>query len=252
VEIGSLRRPVRVLVAASLAVGLIVAACSSSSNPPGINLGGSNGVVAPGGSGSLTSGLASNLDALDSYQFSWQMTGASSTATAADTGAFGISGTVVNKPTKSYKIDESGMMQVIVIGTQGWTSFDNGATWTASTDYSSSSSLDSLLPTSMYGTDFDTNANNFKVAGEENKNGVDCIHYSSSTNLGAGGAILGVAGNFQADLWVAKSGNFPVSGFYGYSVSSGGQSGSWGYSFDITHVNDAAANVITAPANVAS
>jgi len=120
-----------------------------------------------------------------------------------------------------------------------------------SSDYSGGSSgLTSLLPDSLYGSDFNSNAADFKVVGEETKNGVDCIHYSDTTNLGVGGAALGVARTFTADLWVAKTGNYPVSGFYGYSASAGGQSGSWSYSFEITHVNDAAANAITAPTNV--
>jgi outer membrane lipoprotein-sorting protein len=247
-------RHLRSLVAVGLAIGLVAAACSSSSIPGG---NGGNGVAGGnggnGGSGgsSLASGLASNLDKLDSYQFSWQLTSNSSTASAADTGTFGTSGIVVNKPTPAYKINDLGMLQILVIGDQGWTSFDNGSTWTVSTDYTSTSdSLKSLLPTSLYGSDFDTNATQFSVKGDETKNGVDCIHYQGNTDLGAGGAILGVNANFKSDLWVAKNGNYPVSGFYGYSASSGGQSGSWGYSFDVTHVNDASANAITAPANV--
>ncbi len=252
--IGSANRTTRSLVAASLAFALVVAACGSSTKPTiGIPVSGNstNAGNNPGGSGSLTSGLTSNLDALDSYQFSWQMTTAATGAGASGTGSFGISGTVVNKPTQSYEINDAGMMEIIVIGTQGWISMDNGSTWMASSDYSNGSSdLSSLLPDSMYGSDFDSNAGDFKVVGEETKNGIDCIHYSASTDLGAGGAILGIAGNFSADLWIAKSGDYPVSGFYGYSASAGGQSGAWGYSFDITHVNDASANAITAPANV--
>jgi outer membrane lipoprotein-sorting protein len=251
----SSRRHIRGLVAVGLAIGLIAAACSSST--PAINgLPGGNGNPGgnpgAGGTGTLASGLASNLDALDSYQFSWQMTGSSSSATAQDTGSFGISGTVVNKPVQSYKINDLGMIQILVIGTQGWTSMDNGDTWMVTTDYSDPASLKDMLPTDLYGSDFDSNANQFSVAGEETKNGIDCIHYTSKTDLGVGGAILGVSGTFKADLWVAKSGNYPVSGFYGYSASAGGQSGIWGYSFDVTHVNDASANAITAPTNVTS
>jgi outer membrane lipoprotein-sorting protein len=234
---------------------LVAAACSSTSIPGGNGgiPGGNGGNGGNGGSGgsSLASGLASNLDKLDSYQFSWQLTSNSSTASAADTGTFGTSGIVVNKPTPAYKINDLGMLQILVIGDKGWTSFDNGSTWTVSTDYTSTSdTLKSLLPTSLYGSDFDTKATQFSVKGDESKNGVDCIHYQGNTNLGAAGAILGVNANFKADLWVAKNGNYPVSGFYGWSGSAGSESGSWGYSFDVTHVNDASANVITAPANV--
>jgi hypothetical protein len=246
------RKSTRGLVAIGLAIGLVVAACGSSSAPgipgvPGVP-GSTNGNG--GGGGTLASGLSANLDALDSYQFSWQLSASDSTATAAATGALGTTGTVVNKPTKAYKVNVSGL-QVLVVGSQGWTSFDNGTTWMTSTDYSSgSSSLDNLLPTALYGTDFDANGASFSVKGEETKNGVDCIHYSGNSSLGAVGALAGVGETFQSDLWVAKSGNYPVSGFYGWSVTSNGQSGTFGYQFDVTHVNDAAANVITPPTNV--
>ena len=245
-------RNLRSLVAVGLAIGLVAAACSSNSIPGGNGgLPAGNGGNGGNGGNALASGLASNLDKLDSYQFSWQLTSNSSTASSADTGSFGTSGIVVNKPTPAYKINDLGMLQIVVVGNQGWTSFDNGSTWMVSTDYTSSSdSLKSLLPTSLYGSDFDTNSTQFSVKGDENKNGVDCIHYQGNSDLGAAGAILGVNATFKADLWVAKNGNYPVSGFYGWSGSSGGESGSWGYSFDVTHVNDASANAVTAPTNV--
>ncbi len=144
-SMGSIRRPARGLVAASLALALVVAACGSSTKLPVSGNGGNNGGNNAGGSGSLTSGLASNLDTLDSYQFSWQVTTAGAGASAAETGSFGITGTVVNKPTQSYEINDLGMLQVIVIGNQGWISMDNGSTWMASSDYSNGSS-DLRLP----------------------------------------------------------------------------------------------------------
>ena len=250
--VGLASKPARGLVTASLMLALVVAACGgAASTSNGNNGNGSNGGNGAGSTGgTLAAGLSANLDTLDSYQFSWQFSGSSSSATAADSGSFGTSGTVVNRPTKSYKVNNLGMIQIIVIGSQGWTSLDNGSTWTVDTTYSAdSSSLTSLLPTALYASDFDTNANNFTVVGNETKNGVDCIHYKGNSSLGALGAVAGVSATFQSDLWVAKTGNYPVSGFYGWSASSGGQSGTWGYSFDVTHVNDAAANAITAPAN---
>jgi hypothetical protein len=127
---------------------------------------------------------------------------------------------------------------------------DNGSTWVADDTYKAgSSSLDSLLPDSMYGSDFDSNAGQFTVAGSENKNGIDCVHYTGSSSLGAMGAVAGVNATVKSDLWVAKSGNYPVSGFYGWTASSGGEAGTWGYSFDVTNVNDAA-NKVEAPTNV--
>jgi hypothetical protein len=40
-----------------------------------------------------------------------------------------------------------------------------------------------------------------------------------------------------------------VSGIYGFFATSGGEGGSFGYSFDVTHINDAS-NVVTPPTNV--
>jgi hypothetical protein len=195
---------IRTLVAVGLAIGLVAAACGGSSGPLGGN-GGNGGNAANGGGQALTAGLSSNLDSLDSYQFSWTTSAVGSTATSVDTGSFAVSGTVVNKPTKSYKINDLGALQIIVIGDQGWTSYDNGTTWTPSTDYSGSSSgLSGLLPTSLYGADFDTYAGDMAVKGDETKNGVNCVHYQSNSNTGAAGALLGVNVNVTADLWVAK------------------------------------------------
>ncbi|HEX7491862.1 MAG TPA: hypothetical protein VF337_09200 [Candidatus Limnocylindrales bacterium] len=244
---GTSKRTIRGLLALGLAVGLVVAACGSKSTASGVPvIPGGNA----GGTDSLSSGLSSNLANLDSYQFSWSYSTASSSATANETGSLTTSGIVINKPTKAAKVNNMGMLQVIVIGDKGWMSYDNGSTWMADDTYTTGgSSLDSLLPTSYYGSNFDSNAADFSVSGSENKNGIDCIHYSGNDTLGALGALTGVSGSFKADLWVSKSGNFPVSGFYGYTYTSNGQTGSWGYQFDITHVNDSA-NKVEAPTNV--
>lgn len=244
-------KSIRGLVAVGLAVGLVVAACgsSSSTNPFGLpNGGGGNGGGNGGGGSSLTSGLSSNLDKLDSYQFSWTASGGTTGAAASpgDSGSFTVTGTVVNKPTKAVSVNDLGV-QFIQVGDQEWTSFD-GNTWTGPT--TAGSDLTSMLPTSDYATWFDANSTQFTVAGNETKNGVACVHYKGNSSLGSlYGAISGVSASFQADLWVAKDGNYPVSGVYGFAASSGGQSGGFYYSFDITHVNDAS-NKVTAPTNV--
>jgi hypothetical protein len=245
------KRTIRSLVALGLAAGLIVAACGSSAATlnlsnlglPGASTGANGG---NGGGSSLTSGLSANLDKLTSYKFTESIAGASSTETAADTGSFLISGTVINQPTKAMLINDLGI-QFIVIGAQGWTSLD-GTTW-MTTD-PTSSSLTDLLPGNDYAQWFDTYSTGFTVAGDETKNGVQCVHYKGNNSLG--GILSGVSGvsaNFQADLWVAKDGNYPVSGVFGYTASAGGQSGSFGYSFDVTNVNDPS-NSVTAPTNV--
>ena len=138
-------------------------------------------------------------------------------------------------------------VQYILVGSQAWSSYD-AVTWTAMDP--NDSSLTDLLPGASYVTWFDAYSTGFKVVGEEPRNGVQCIHFEGDSSLGGlYGGITGVAAGFQADLWVAKDGNYPVSGVYGFLTTSGGQAGSFGYSFDITHVNDGS-NRVTPPANV--
>lgn len=235
------------LVAVGLAIGLAAAACGSSGGTGGA--GGTGGGGNNGGGGALDAGIVSNLDSLTSYQFSWHITATASSPTKQGAGAYGATGTVVNTPQKAYRID-NGQILVIAIGDQGWISHDNGATWTTQTTYTvNSSALKSLLPFNQYALWFDAYASEFNRVGSENKNGIDCWHYSGGESLAAMGAALGYSGTFKADLWVAKDGNYPVSGRFGWTGSGGSQSGSFEYAFDITHVNDPA-NVITAPTNV--
>ncbi len=238
----------RGLVALGFALALIVAACgssSSTSNPAGLpgNGGGGNA----GGGSSLTAGLESNLDQLTSYQFSWTVFGASSgvQGSPGSSGSYATAGTVVNKPTKAMAVNSFGI-QYIQVGTQEWMSLD-GNTWNT-TD--GTTDLTSMLPMKYYTTWFDTNSTGFKVAGNETKNGVPCVHYKGDSSLsGLYQGIAGVSATFQADLWVATNGNYPVSGVYGFSGSANGQAGSFGYTFDITKINDPS-NQIAPPTNV--
>ena len=246
----SLKRS-RGVAAIGLAIGLAVAACSNSSpvqnplNPGGANNAGANS----SGASSLVAGLSSNLDSLTSYQFSESMAGSSSgsQATPASTSSVVIGGTVVNKPTLSISMNAHGV-QYILVGNEAWTSYDAGITWTSIDP--ADASLTDLLPGKNYASWFDAYSTNFKVAGDESKNGVQCIHYKGDSSLGSlYQGTTGVSASFQADLWVAKDRNYPVSGIYGFSASSGGQAGSFGYSFDITHIDDGS-NLVNPPTNV--
>ncbi len=248
------QRSIRGLVAIGLAVGLVVAACGGSTstlnpfNLPGGNTGAGTS-NAPGGGSSLTSGLSSNLDQLDSYQFT-ESIGGSTLGGAASPGesasTFLITGTVINKPTKAILVNDLGV-QFIVIGNEAWSSFD-GSTWYTSSP--TDTSLANLLPGHDYSTWFDSNSTGFSVVGDESKNGVQCVHYKGSDSLGSlYSGMTGVSANFQADLWISKDGNYPVSGIYGFFATSGGEGGSFGYRFDVTHINDAS-NAVTPPTNV--
>ena len=242
------RSPNRRLVAVGLAFALVAAACGSSSltpNPSGTAGSGHTGSSTAGSGNSLAPGLLAGLDKLDSYQFSWTLTPASS---ASASPVPWVTGTVVNKGTKSYRINDPGAVQFIVVGDKDWTSIDAGKTW-ATTDVSSADLTNLRLDTG-YATWFDKNAVSFKMAGEEFKNGVQCVRYKGDSSLsGLYSSVSGGSGQFTADLWIAKAGNYPVSGSFGYSGSVGGKSDSFGYSFDVTHIN-VSANSVTAPTNV--
>jgi hypothetical protein len=232
---------------------IAVAACSSG-GPTATgnnNATGNGGTNQPGGTGgSLASGLSANLNSLDSYQFSWSFVAQGSSATDSG-GTATISGTVVNKPAKAIEVNDFGIM-FIQVGDQAWMSTDDGTTWMVDTSYSpGDTTISDMLPTEDYASWFDSNATNFTVVGNETKNNVECIHYTGDSSLAAGFAALGVAADFHADLWIAKSGNYPVSGTYGMTASDSSESGSWGYTFDITHINDAA-NKVEPPTNVAT
>jgi hypothetical protein len=209
-----------------------------------------SGNAAGTGSGdSLTAGLASNLDKLESYQFIESMPTSSSASPGASPSAGDpqfISGTVINRPVKSIYINGR-PAQFILIGDKAWRSMDSN-TWTAGDP--ADTFLTDLLPGHDYVTWFDAKSSYFKVVGAEPKNGIACVHYQGDSSLAS--LYSGAAGSsaaFQADLWIAQNGSYPVSGVYGFTDTAGAQGGSWGFRFDVSHANDPA-NVILAPANV--
>jgi hypothetical protein len=237
------------VVVALLAIA--VAACSSGgSSATGTNAPGNGGTNQPGASGGtgFASGLSSNLNNLDSYKFSWSVMGSDSSSPS-DTGSGGsITGTVINKPTKASLVNYFGGAVYITIGTDQWISTDNGTTWMVSP---TTLPVDTFLPTGNYATYFDAFAQTYKqVGGTENKNGVDCFHFQGDLSALQGlFATYGGVANMHADIWIAKNGNYPVSGSFGFSYAAGTNAGSYGYQFDITNINDSA-NKVEKPANV--
>lgn len=243
-----------------MAFALVAAACGNASltpNPSGTAGSGPTGSstagrITAGIGNSLAPGLSAGLDKLDSYQFNWTLTVASSAGSEP-----WVTGTVINKGTKSYRIVDPGAVQFIVVGDRAWTSIDAGKTW-ATTDVSSVDLTNLSLDTG-YATWFDKNAVSFKKVDEETKNGVQSVRYKGDSSLtGLYSSVSGALGQLTADLWIAKDGNYPVSGSFGYSASSAdssgssaksGNSGSFGFSFDVTDVDDSA-NAVAAPTNV--
>lgn len=237
-------------VAVVLSIGLVLGACGGSAASGSPSTTASSGIAAGSASGdSLTSGLASNLDRLDSYQFIESMptstpAGASASPSAGDPQV--ISGTVINRPIRSIYVNGR-PAQFILIGDKAWRSFD-GSTWTAGDP--TDTFLTDLLPGHDYGIWFDAKSTYFKVVANEVKNGIPCLHYQGDRSLVS--LYSGAAGSsaaFEADLWIALSGRYPVSGVYGFTDAAGSQGGSWGFTFDVSRVNDPA-NQVLAPANV--
>lgn len=235
------RGSVRLLVAIGLSIGLVTVACGSSGagQNPGQTGPAQTGSVS--GGGALPAGLSANLDSLTSYQFTETLAGAASTAVPAPSGGYRIGGTVINKPTPAYWVTASGGAQYTVVGNQAWTTYD-GITWIAFD--ASDLTLAGLLPGGNYDTWFDAYAPDFKAQGDESKNGIECIHYQGDSSLASHYSATAGTAMLAADLWIAKAGNYPVSGTFGLA-------GSFGVSFDITHVNDAS-NSVAPPANVVS
>jgi hypothetical protein len=229
-------------------LAIAVAACGSSSGTqaPGSSAtpgsqatmepssGGGGGDGGDGGDG-LSSGLANNLNNLDSYQFSYKYVAGSMSWDD----AMEVSGTVVNKPVKAAQVTVMGMT-TIVVGDKAWVGF--GGTWVPSQD----TTFDNLVDIAgNYGSWFDKDVGKWQLVGEEQKNGVACVHFKGSEELVVNYAAGGVS-DFKADLWIAKDGNYPVSGFFSFTVTGNGTTGMSGMTLDITKVNDPA-NKVEAP-----
>jgi hypothetical protein len=215
-----------------------------------------------------SAGLAANLDKLSSYRFSEVIysvppslgdgsaapsasgavasvqsvspSGGQSAMPSGDAGSLRVEGIVVNGNSKSIQIAVGGI-EYVVIGSSAWNSIDGGASWQA---IDGLSSVLAMLPSAYYAIWFEPHVAGFGAVGDEARNGIPCTHYSGSRTLGNLYASITGAG-FQAELWVAVDGAYPVGGSY---VIPGGGSSS-GYSFEITNVNDAT-NLVTAPTNV--
>lgn len=198
-------------------VALLATACGGASQPTG------SAAPRPSGSGIgsislLQVGLSANLDKLASYKFTESNVGSSSGthASLAD-GSYQLAGTVVRAPQQSIWIKEANS-QFISIGPTAWTSVD-GTTWMAADPQSLG--LSELLPGVEYQNWFDARVSYFVAVGEEPKNGVDCLHYQGNSALNSiYSGQSGDAAAFRADVWIAKDGNYPVSGFYGMTTTA--------------------------------
>jgi hypothetical protein len=242
--------------AIALALGVVVAfgGCSSSSSTPASN--GNRATSAPdrtqaseatpaSNSGGL-SDAASAFSNITSFQFSITMQGGTYGSMLGDAP---ISGTIVLSPEKASDITIMGM-EIREVGGKSYVNM--GATWVESQGDSSTTSMaDDFAPDKLFGSYMAGDlASDYTLAGEEQKNGVNTLHYTASTDaLTAYGSMMGVeGGTWTADVWIAKDGGYPVS----MKIEATGGTDDDGnpetflFAMDITHVNDPA-NVITAP-----
>jgi hypothetical protein len=255
--------PGAALVAWLGALVLVVAACGGSAASP-------SPTAATGASPSpdirlLPGGLAANLDKLGSYKFAEDIysgggggspapdqasSSASASAAASASGmtspggtrSLRVEGIVVNGAGgtgRSIELTMSGV-RYVVVGDSAWSSAD-GALWASVDDLPD---VLSLLPAAYYETWFDPRVSGFSAVGEEDHNGIACTRFSGSQALGNLYASA-AGGSFQADLWIAQDGSYPVGGRY--LVPVGGYVS--GYSFEITAVDDPA-NAVAAPTYV--
>jgi len=253
----------RRLLGGVCALGLALAGCGGAAATPSARP--SAATSASSDARLLTSGLAQNLDKLTSYRFSevvyssWtgslapasvavgsaaaSPTGsAGSTAGTAglDHGLLRIDGVVVNRGgSRSVQLTMNGV-EYIIVGNDAWVSVD-GTVW-ASTD--ESGDVIAQLPAGYYAIWFDKHVSGFTAVGTEDHDGVSATHFSGTDSLGNLYASR-VGASFQADLWIAVDGSYPVGGRY--LVPTGGSVS--GYSFEIAAVNDAG-NAVAEPSNV--
>ncbi len=243
-------RVVRLSGAALLVAGvaLVAGACGGSSSTPAPT-GTSAPVATPtqaaaqsqgtGSGGNVLTGAVSKLSDITSYKFTMTMKGGTYGSLIGDTP---ITGTVIVSPQKAAEMTFMGM-DIIEIG--GKTYVNLGGAWTESTDSSQASMADNFAPEKMFGSYItDQTASGYNLVGEEQKNGVATMHFSADASvMNEYSSLLGVeGGTWSADVWIAKTGGYPVS----VKVLNTGGSSAFEFSMDITNVNDPA-NKVVAP-----
>jgi hypothetical protein len=224
---------------------------SAASNAPG---GGAVASNAPGGGGAgALTGAEAAFATINSYKFSMTLGGGSygsmlsmlGGAGATGGAAFSLGGTVTVKPAKASDVTMGGM-RFITIG--GFDYVDLGTGGFVKSASTASSIADGFSPSSMFST-FGSISDYSKV-GSENKNGVDADHYQAkSSAFTRMGPSLGVAANatWTGDVWIAKTGGYPVSSAIFAKVSGG--TVAFQMTYDMTNINDSSLKV-TVPTNI--
>jgi hypothetical protein len=237
------------------AVALVAAACSSSgataapataANPTGAPA----ATAAQAGDDGVGSANA-NLSNLTSYKFKMTLAGGDYgdllAAFGGSSGVFTVTGTVVNKPQVAADM-VVGDFHIIEIGGSDYMDMGNTGSFVKTT---SSGIADNLSPKKIFaGVMTSSMSNGWSKSGSETKNGVQADHFQASASSTAElASVMGVTdATWSADLWLAKSGGYPV----GIAIVAKAKDGSVAYemSFDLSDVNSSS-NSVTVPTNVA-
>jgi hypothetical protein len=259
----SIRRQSRALLVLLAVTAIALSACSSSgsttapggNNPVASNAGGNNPAItdAPGGGGAGIGDASSAFASITSYKFNMTIAGGpysgmlSMLGSAVGTGnaAITISGTVTVKPEKASDVMIA-TMHTISVGGFDYTDLGMGSF--VKSPSSGTSTADAFSPSSMFSS-FGSMSDYSKV-GSESKNGVDTDHYQAKSSAFTGlGSAMGVAATatWTGDIWVAKSGGYPVSSAIFAKTSDNAVA--FQMTFDITNINDSSLKV-TAPTNI--
>jgi hypothetical protein len=160
-------------------------------------------------------------------------------------GATGLTGTVVNSPSFAAQFATSDVETIEIAG-KVWTK--NGSSWDLSPYATLSTNYDTFGPPNQLTHLFSAStAAYFVAAGDETVDGVPTTHYQCPNQraLNFLSGVEGISGDvsWTADIWVAKTGGYPVRFKIAASAAT-----PFDLQIDITKAN-AAANVVHVPAS---
>jgi hypothetical protein len=258
----------RALPAIAVAFAIGVAACggSGSSAAPGTSEApassqagtateGPTLAPVPTSAGTVDFGdAATKLSSLDSYTFDVQIVSQSTTASGVQAGSTEFSGTMDNKNKAEaldiVEKDGSGTVtsesHFILLPDSAYTK--DGGTWTAVPAAQASiftQAFAAFQPVQLFSIYWLPGVNDNSLAGEEQKNGVDCLHLKGATNLGTIlSGITGVSSSWSSDVWIAKDGGYLVHSEIAAVGADGTSSGQFSILIDINKINGVTGSVV--------
>ena len=127
-----------------------------------------------------------------------------------ETGEVAISGTIIAKPEKAADVS-IGDFHIIEVGGKSY--MDMGSGQFVASPASGASMADSFAPGNYFTSALSGLSSDYKLVGEETKNGVTALHFSADPEAVAQyGTVFDVTdATWAADTWVAKDGGYPVS-----------------------------------------